>query len=200
MLRTPRGRDSALAGIGIVAFALASCSVAAAAAHTPEAECANSSASVRPLATIENAAEHSFQCLGLSMDGETITAIRLETHSFASSNERTTAQSISVTEFPPTVLESTRGAVLDGVPDHDAIVLRGHLFPLTGKQPLVVSYLYNGFTGEYRSCLMTLDRGPGGGWRLVDRLAQPISRIVVNTREMPIIGAFGIASLAGACL
>ena len=96
-------------------------------------------------------------------------------------------------------VESSRGAVLDGVPGHDAIVLRGHVSAPPGKSELVTSYLYNGFTSEYRSCRITLDRTPDAGWRLVDRFDRTISHINVRTREMPLIGAFGIANLEGAC-
>ncbi|MBV8167941.1 MAG: hypothetical protein JO021_14190, partial [Alphaproteobacteria bacterium] len=63
---------------------------------------------------------------------------------------------------------------------------------------LVASYLYNGFTSEYRSCPITLDRTPDEGWRLVNRFDQTISRIVVRTRELLVI-PYGIANLEGAC-
>jgi hypothetical protein len=98
------------------------------------------------------------------------------------------------------VIESTRGAVLDGVPGHDAIVLRGRFFAGSGKLELVTSFLYNGFTSEYHSCEITLDRTPVTGWRLVNRLDQTISHIVVKTRQIPLLGTFGIANLEGACV
>jgi hypothetical protein len=64
---------------------------------------------------------------------------------------------------------------------------------------LVTTFLYNGFTSEYRSCQITLDRTPNAGWRLVNRLDQTVSHIMVKTREIPLIGTFGIATLEGAC-
>lgn len=204
MVRTPRRRGCALAGISMAAVALAGSGVFTAAGPevapgTPNTLCGSSSASVGHLVRIGNATERRFQCLGLSLEGETIKAIRLETHSFVPSRGNPDAQLIDVTEFSPAMLDSDHGAVLDGVPGHDAIILRGHLSTLPGKTQILTSYLYNGFTGEYRSCQITLDREPNAGWRLVNRFGQPISNIIVKTREMPIIGAFGIASLVGAC-
>ncbi len=63
----------------------------------------------------------------------------------------------------------------------------------------MTTFLYNGFTNEYRSCPVTLDREPNSGWRLLNRFNQIISLIAVRTRQMPVIGAFGIADLDGVC-
>lgn len=97
------------------------------------------------------------------------------------------------------MLESTRGAVLDGVPGHDAIILHGRMPASAGRVELETSYLYNGISGEYRFFRVALERAPGAGWRLVDSLDRTISRIVVRTRQIPLIGMFGIATLEGAC-
>ncbi|HLY56272.1 MAG TPA: hypothetical protein VKS60_11995 [Stellaceae bacterium] len=148
---------------------------------------------------IDNSGDGSFQCLGLVMDGQAIKGIRVETHSFASTRRRTDSERVNVAEFSTAVLESSHGAVLDGVPGHDAIILQGHLPTLPGGAELVTSYLYNGITGEYRSCQIRLDRGPDSGWRLMDRHERIVSRIVVKTREIPLIGMFGISTLEGAC-
>jgi hypothetical protein len=161
--------------------------------------CAGSSGSLEQLATIEDGSEGGFQCLGVLLDGDSVKALRLETHRFAPDGAGGSHERVVIAEFPPAVVESRKGAVLDGVPGHDAIILQGQLHPPPQPTILVTSYLYNGFTGEYRSCQITLDRQPNAGWRLIDRFSQTISRIVVKTRQMPVIGAFGIATLEGAC-
>lgn len=180
-------------GLGSLLIALALSAVPAGAAieaaKPAMTRCSTSTSAVQQLATIEKPGEDSFQCLGLSLDGAAITAIRLETHRRAA---------VEVTEFPLAVLQSRRGAVLDGVPGHDAIILQGNLAAPVERAQLVTSYLYNGITGEYRSCPITLDRAPDVGWRLVNSRAQTISRIVVRTRDLLII-PFGIATLEGAC-
>jgi hypothetical protein len=161
--------------------------------------CARSTDAIQQLATIESEAEARFQCLGVSVQGETVKALRLETHSFAPGQGHADLEQVVVAEFLPAVVEGSHGAVLDGVPGHDAIILQGNLSMPQGKIRLFTSYLYNGFTGEYRTCQITLDRTPDEGWRLFNRYAQTISHIVIKTRQIPVIGAFGIASLEGAC-
>jgi hypothetical protein len=165
--------------------------------------CARSTQSIKMLAMIDNESEGSFQCLGVYLEGEKIMAIHLETHRFVSEDGRQNVEQIKLEEFPTAVVESTRGAVLDGIPGHDAIILQGQLStPLSaslGKRELLASYLYNGFTGEYHGCRITLEHTPKTGWRLSDRFDQTISHIVVRTRQIPLIGMFGIATLEGAC-
>jgi hypothetical protein len=205
MLMTSFGRTVAVAGMA--AAALVGFSTPAAIGETDsslqsghhEWVCARSTDTVKQLATIENSAEGSFQCLGLSVEGETVKAIRLETHSLASPSGHPDVDRVAIAEFAPAVVESNRGAVLDGIPGFDAITLQGNLSAPSSKKQLVTSYLYNGFTGEYRSCQIALDRTADAGWRLVNRFDQTISRIVVRTRQMPVIGAYGIAGLDGAC-
>ena len=205
MLTTSLGRIISLAGMAAVTLVGYSAHAAigeAGSSIMPSHQgwaCARSTDTVKQLAVIENSAEGSFQCLGLSLEGETVKAIRLETHSFMSPPGHPDVERVVVTEFPPAVVESNRGAVLDGVPGHDAITLQGNLSVPFRKKQLVTSYLYNGFTGEYRSCQIALERVPDAGWRLVNRFDQTISHIVVKTRQIPLIGDFGIASLDGAC-
>jgi hypothetical protein len=161
--------------------------------------CMNSSGSVQQLTTIEKPGENTIQCLGVALEGDRVKALRLETHNFASRDRHIEAEEVKVTEFPLAVVESSRGAVLDGIPGHDAIILQGNFSASSNQTKLVASYLYNGFTGEYRSCSITLDRTPDAGWRLVNRFDQTVSHIVVRTRDMFVIGPFGIANLDGAC-
>jgi len=205
MLRKSFRRNTVWAAMATLA--LAGSPVLAAIGLTPPAleagrpgeTCTSSNASIRQLATIDSREDPKFQCLGVSLDGDTVMAIRLETHHFTSTGRHPESERVEIVEFPPSVVESSRGAVLDGVPGHDAIILQGHLASPPAKAELVTSYLYNGFTGEYRSCRITLERAPNAGWRLVNRDDETVSHIEVKTREMPVFGTFGIAVLEGAC-
>jgi hypothetical protein len=165
----------------------------------PSETCMRSTKLLKQLAMIDNTTDGSFQCLGVTLDGETIKTIRVETHKFASPARLKDSERVKIEDFSQAVIESNHGAVLDGVPGHDAIILRGHLSAPSGRSQLVTTFLYNGFTSEYRSCQITLDRTPNVGWRLVNRLDQTVSHIMVKTREIPLIGTFGIATLEGAC-
>ena|SRR5271165_2910559 len=166
----------------------------------PLQACSNSTRSIRQLAMIDHTSEGGFQCLGVSVEGDTVKAIRLERHSFVSEGGRTDGELIRVVEFPATIVDSPQGAVIDGVPGHDAIVLHGRFSAPAGKGELVLSYLYNGLTGEYHNCRIALDRTAASGWRLVNRFDQPISLIMVRIRQLPVIGVVGIANLEGACI
>jgi hypothetical protein len=165
----------------------------------PDHACTSITTSTKQLAMIDSAGDDSFQCLGLSLEGHTVTAIRLETHGTASAGQHSDLQSIMVAEFPKTMMESPRGAVLDGRPGHDAIVLRGHLPSAPGNIELVISYLYNGMIGEYRSCPLTLRWASDTGWRLTNGVDQTVSHIDIVTRSIPVVGIIGIANLEGAC-
>ena len=173
--------------------AVAPIAVAVAAPQT----CSRSTHSIRQLAVIDHTSDGGFQCIGVFVEGDTVKAIRLERHSFVASPKET--EQVNVVEYPASTVDSRRGAVIDGIPGHDAILLRGHFPAATGHGDLEISYLYNGLTGEYRSCQVELDRTSNTGWRLVNRLAQPISLIMVRLRQLPIIGTVGIANLEGAC-
>jgi hypothetical protein len=205
MFRKPFAWRISLAGIAAVA--LAGCPVFAAIGPSDPTvlpgqssdSCAHSTKVLKQLAMIDNATDGSYQCLGVALDGDTVKAIRVETHSFASSARQKASERVKTEDFSQAVIESSHGAVLDGVPGHDAIILRGHIAPQLGRSQLVTTFLYNGFTSEYHSCQITLDRTPNTGWRLANSLDQPISHIMVKTREIPLIGTFGIATLEGAC-
>ena len=202
MFRGSFGRQIAWAGMAALAVLAAPYLAAidpAAGQDRQDEICINSTGSVQQLATIEKPGENTVQCLGIALEGDRVTALRLETHKFKSRDRHTEPEEVKVTEFSPAVVESSRGAVLDGIPGHDAIILQGNFSTSSNQTTLVASYLYNGFTGEYRSCSITLDRTPDAGWRLVNRLDQTVSRIVVRTRDLFVIGPFGIANLDGAC-
>lgn len=203
MFRMSPRRIGALAGvIGLYLVGTASVAAIGSATAPPAPQqnsCSNSTGSYYHLATIDNALDGSFQCLGLAMQRGTVVALRLETHRVLPSDRGATAMDVSTEQFPLAVVESSHGAVLDGVPGHDAIILRGYFPKSPEKVELTTSFLYNGFTNEYRSCPITLDREPNGGWRLLNRFNQIVSHIAVRTRQMPVIGAFGIADLEGVC-
>jgi hypothetical protein len=148
---------------------------------------------------IDHTSDGGFQCLGVSVEGDSVKAIRLERHSFASEAGHLASELIKVVEIPTTVVDSRHGAVIDGIPGHDAILLRGHFSTPAGTGELEISYLYNGLTGEFHTCQIALDRTSNAGWRLVNRLDQTISLIGVRVREVPVIGVVGIANLEGAC-
>ncbi len=171
----------------------------AAAPAPPNRACSTSTPQTMQLAVIDTVGDSQFQCLGISLDGDTVKAIRLETHRFPAGDAKPDQAEIKIEEFPEAVTTSSRGAVLDGVPGHDAIVLRGQISAPTGESALVFSYLYNGITGDYHNCRITLEHTAGTGWRLVNRLDQTVAHIVIVTRQVPMVGVFGIANLEGAC-
>src|SRR5262249_13763503 len=94
------------------------------------ADCATGSASVQPLAKIVNTRDASFDCVGLSLDERAnIRAVRFEKHepSPPAGGAGNVIALVHVREFTPTEISSSRGAVLDGVPGHDALTLQGNL-------------------------------------------------------------------------
>jgi len=205
MSRTSFNRNTTLAGIAVLALAASpmpgavSPVEAAAAPAWSTGTCPGPTAATKQLARIDKTGVRDFQCVGVFMLGGAIKAIRVETHSFTPDGGQPEQEQVRTEDFSRAVIESSRGAVLDGVPGHDAIVLRGHFATPAGQADLVTSFLYNGFTGEYRNCRIMLDRASGGGWRLVDRFDQTVTHILVKTRLLPLLGAFGIADLEGAC-
>jgi hypothetical protein len=194
-----------LTGIAAIGLAISSALAGIQPEHSPAGRggptqtCANSTRSIRQLAMIDHTSDGGFQCLGVFVEGDTVKAIRLERHSFADVAGHPEPEQVKVAEFPPTTVDSLRGAVIDGVPGHDAIVLRGHFSTPPGTGKLEISYLYNGLTGEFHSCRIGLDRTPNAGWRLVNRFDQTISLIGVRVRQLPMVGVIGIAILEGAC-
>jgi len=195
-------RCSSLAAVAAAAWLAITPARAGIGTERPTAEagrpqaCMNSTSSIRQLAMIDHTSDGGFQCIGVSLDGDTVKAIRLERHSPGSDNG---SEQIKVVEYPMTIVDSLHGAVIDGIPGHDAILLRGRSSTPSGAGKLDISYLYNGITGEFHSCQIVLDRTPGVGWRLINRLDQPISLIGVRIRQLPVIGVVGIATLEGAC-
>jgi hypothetical protein len=146
---------------------------------------------VRQLSYIVNSRDRAVQCFGIVLANDTITAIRIENH--------LSAERILVTDFPVARIESERGAVLDGRPGHDAIILKGRFGPGSAGAALVIRYLHNGVTNEYRQCAVSIEQGPQGGWRLLNARHENVSSIAVETWALPLIGVVGIATLDGAC-
>jgi hypothetical protein len=214
MSRRSFKRNAVLAGIAILAVLIGTAVFmfadppllaeirpqgAAATPVQPSPLCPGSTMSTKQLAMMNKAGDRDFQCLGVSLNDGSVIAIRVETHSFTPTRQQPNQEQVKTEDFSRSVLESSRGAVLDGIPGHDAIVLRGHFAAPSGEADLVASYLFNGFTGEYHSCQLRPDDAPDTGWRLVNRFDRTVSHIVVRTRQMPVIGMFGIADLEGAC-
>ncbi len=160
--------------------------------------CTTSTRSIRQLAMIDHTSDGGFQCLGVFVQGDTIKAIRLEKHKPTTGHPG--AEQVNVIQYPTEAVDSAHGAVIDGIPGHDAIVLRGHFSTPPGTGELRISYLYNGLTGEFHSCPIGLDRTPNAGWRLVNGRDQTVSLIGVRIRQLPLIGVVGIANLEGACM
>ncbi len=180
------------AAICMIAFS-AALGGAASAETTPE---------IQLLARIVNTRDNNYHLLGVMLDGKAnITGLRFETHEvdLDRASHQLTSRDIHVREFSPAAIASPHGAVLDGTPGHDAIILRGSIAPDAATAALVVSFLYNGFTGETRACRVTLTREKERDWHLLNSQDQPVSLIVVKTRALPVIGTVGIETLQGIC-
>jgi hypothetical protein len=162
------------------------------------AVCSNTE-KVQLLARISNTRDSDVQCLGVKLDGNAIEALRVETHRLVTASDATISDHVKVKDFPVAQIESQQGAVLDGAQGHKAVILQGHASPSGGNVELVTSYLYNGLTGEYRSCRVTLDHSGDAAWHLVNQYNETVSRIVIRTRSVPLLGTIGIANLDGAC-
>ena len=164
------------------------------AAPAPSAVCAGRVGAVQLLAEISNTRDSNVDCLGLRIDGNTFSALHIESH-------RASTSDVRIQEFPISQIASKRGAVLDGAEGHDAVIVHGSVSLADGRASLVTSYLYNGLTGEYRSCPILIDRVANAvpSWRLVNRFHETVSRIVVRTHIVPVLGTIGIASLDGIC-
>jgi hypothetical protein len=205
MHRVSFGRTTALAGMAALTLAgspvLAGVEVVTqvTTAGRSAKTCTNLTNSIQQLVMIDKIGDDDFQCLGVTLEGGAIKTLHLETHSFVSTGLQPDQERIKIEDFSPAVIESSRGAVLDGIPGHDAIVLRGYFSNPPGRVELLASFLYNGFTNEYHSCRIELDQAPDRDWHMVNRFDQIVSHIVVQTRRIPLIGDFGIANLEGAC-
>lgn len=165
----------------------------------PDLGCTASTHSVKQLAMIDNTSEGGFQCLGVSVEGGTAKAVRLERHGPTPAAGQPVAEHVRIVEFPAATVDSAHGATIDGIPGHDAIVLRGRFSTSPGKAEFEMSYLFNGFTGEFHGCPVIIDSTPETGWRLINRFNQTVSHIVVRIRQVPVIGTIGIDDLEGAC-
>jgi hypothetical protein len=196
------------ASIGLLGLFMASslgipASVAVSGAENPRnsaaASCTAATESVQQLAKIVNSRDDSFHCVGLVIGNDAITAIRFETHGFMSDQDGSVSERVKIIDFPVGLIESNYGAVLDGEPGHDAVILQGRFSRPTTTADLVIRYLYDGFTGGYRSCEVTLDRAADSHWHLMNARHENISRILVRTWSLPFIGVAGIANLDGAC-
>lgn len=153
---------------------------------------------VQQLAEISNTRDGNFQCLGVTVQGAALKALRVESHRLVEQADATVADTVKIAEYPVAQITSGEGAVLEGARGHNAVIVQGRLSATGGNVELVTSYLYNGLTGEYHSCRITLDRG-ADAWRLINQYNETVSRIVVKTRSIPVFGTIGIANLEGAC-
>lgn len=164
-------------------------------------DCASSTKAVQQLARIVNTRDDGFHCLGVSVDGAAnIIGIRFESHAVEveGPSRRPVLRDAGIREFALSEIASPAGAVLDGSPGHDAVILQGRI-PGAAAAHLVVKYLYNGITNEYRKCDVTLDRGERLNWRLLGTERRDVTLIVVKTWALPIIGTVGIETLEGLC-
>ncbi len=182
-----------------VLTAAASPALAQPAQQVPSGAVCTNTEKVQLLAKILNTRDSDVQCLGIKLDGNAIEALRIETHRLVAASDATISDHIKVKDFSVAQIESQQGAVLDGAQGHKAVILQGRASPSGGNVELVTSYLYNGLTGEYRSCRVTLDHSGDAAWHLVNQYNETVSRIVIRTRSVPLLGTIGIANLDGAC-
>ncbi len=165
-------------------------------------DCSAARSSVQFLAKVANTRDETYHCLGVSVDNRAnIRAIRFETHEF--DTDRTKRQGVSrsvrVREFTPQEIASADGAVLDGTPGHPAVILQGSIVDGQARETLVIKYLHNGLTNEFRKCPIALDRERNADWRLVNAQNDTVPLVVVKTWMLPLIGTVGIETLQGLC-
>lgn len=168
----------------------------------PSLGCSAGSVSVQQIAKITNTRDRNFHCLGVAVDRQAnITAIRFETHEFdADRQSRGRApHSVKVREFAPRDIASEKGVVLDGRPGHDAVILQGNIIEGRSSDQLVVKFLYNGLTDQFRECRFVLKRGRDVGWHLVNAENRRVPLVVVETWSLPLVGTVGIKTLQGLC-
>ena len=130
-----------------------------------------------------------------------ITAVRFETHEFHADRQSqgSAPHSVKVREFAPRDIASEKGVVLDGAPGHDAVILKGNIVEGRSSDPLVVKFLYNGLTDQFRECRIALKRGGDVGWHLVNAENRRVPLVVVETWSLPLLGTVGIKTLQGLC-
>jgi hypothetical protein len=165
---------------------------AGAAGLTMGADCRDGTGAVQPLAIVRNTYDRSYQCLGVRVDAwANITAIRFE--SYRSDGHDT------IREFSLANVASDHGAVLDGKPGHDAVILRGRIAARTTSAALTLEFLRDGLTDDYRYCGFSLERDEYNRWHLLDARGRSQSLIVVETWSLPLIGTIGIDDVRGIC-
>lgn len=165
--------------------------------------CSPAPPSVQQIAKITNTRDRNFHCLGVAVDRQAnITAIRFETHEFDVDRQSraSASRNVKVREFAPRDIGSDKGVVLDGRPGHDAVILQGEIVEGRSSDGLVVKFLYNGLTNQFRECRIALKRGQDVGWRLVDAQNHPVPLVVVETWSLPLVGTVGIKTLQGLCV
>ena len=161
--------------------------------------CADISAPLQRLATILNTRDKSFDCLSVNLDEKAnIVGVRFEIYDVDDAGTQSWGP-VRVRDFTASQLATDRGAVLDGRPGHDALLLRMDFGAGKADIPLVVTFLYNGVTGEYRACNGSLSRTLDGNWHLVDAQGHDVSVLVVKTWGVPVVGTIGIESVQGIC-
>jgi hypothetical protein len=196
-------RWTALAGLlGFSVAPLASAaSLDALARSIEDRACAARTATIHPLAVVRNTRNRDFSCLGLIVDaGAMPVAIRFEVHHRRPpAGDRQPSPQIEVKEFDRDLIASSKGAVLDGQPGHDAVILQGALPGRAGAAPLAVRYLYNGITGEWRQCGITLRLGAERHWQLANAVYETVPEVLVRTWSLPVLGTAGIETLDGIC-
>ena len=192
-------RALARLAFGLALVLAASSSGAAAPAVAESAGCRAGAGQVQFLTTIRNTRDSNYDCLGVSVDGHAeITALRFEVHDTdADAAERTGG--VHVREFALREIASSRGAVLNGVPGHDAVILHGEIVAGAKTATLVVRYLHNGLTGEFRECGVRLARGEDANWHLLDAASRPVPVVLIKTWALPLVGTVGIDTLQGIC-
>jgi hypothetical protein len=161
--------------------------------------CNQTPVTVQQLAKVSNTRDRNFQCLGVTVQGTALKALRIESHHLVERDDATVLDYVKVAEYPLSLIMSSQGAVLDRARGRKAIIVQGRMSPTGSDVELVASYLYNGLTGEYHSCRITLDRSPNAAWHLINRLNETVSRIIIETRSIPVLGTIGIANLDGVC-
>ena len=92
-----------------------------------------------------------------------------------------------------------RASVAAAVPGHDAVILQGDIVEGRSSDQLVVKFLYNGLTDQFRECRVALKRGRDIGWHLVNAENRSVPLVVVETWSLPLVGTVGIKTLQGLC-
>jgi hypothetical protein len=200
--QSARLRWAVLAGLlGLCLAPLAfAASLDALARSMQDRACATRTATIHPLAVVRNSRDGDFSCLGLVVDARAIPlAIRFEVHHARPAAGDRQPSPIEVKEFDRDLIASSKGAVLDGQAGHDAVILQGALPGAAGVAQLAVRYLYNGVTGEWRQCGITLRLGAERHWQLENAVHETVPEVLVRTWSLPVVGTAGIATLEGIC-